>query len=346
MIRVQVVGDGEIQADNPVYGPQRLLQGLNALETMGLQVEARFDPPAAASLQPDAGIDVLWLLGHSDRDASAWQARHAEVVARMGQGVGVLASGDHDRRGLSLCGHLPQVRALRHWRPPLAPTHGVGSINTLAPVGRPDHPAAKPIFCHRLHPVHPLLRHPAGGAIRWLPDHAHEGELDTAALAPEVSADLQGWDVQTVAWTLAWENGTARLVRPSGVLKAAQPPAGSTAGRIVVDSSFHHWVHGDVTQLEGEALAHWQVVLANIVVWLLPAARRTALRDEVIQRLLRASPISQLLQLPPSPTRKTHVHATLQGMCERAPLLAALLAEAAPGSDALGVMERLADDWS
>src|SRR5262245_26603603 len=120
---------------------------------------------------------------------------------------GVLAMGDHDYLGASMCHRIPRVRSMRRWtnaqgvppiggatRPDTALRHDTNQPFTAAEqsggatIFFPNQEDAKPqsidwvpwisqqvsVFQYKQRP-HPILCHPVHGPIDVMPDHPHEG---------------------------------------------------------------------------------------------------------------------------------------------------------------------------
>ena len=248
--------------------------------------------------------DQIWLFGQSSEHPAANAALTRAIEARMNAGAGVFATGDHDSLGWSLCGDIARVRQLRRWRNEQAnptrdnaPQHGPGSIDTLHPLpgdqradrrnrGNEEDIQFKPVFVDPENPAAwPIMRLEPASTIAWLPDHPHEGSL-LPVEAP--MTDFAGIDpdcIQTVAWAMAWQSprqghrfGDPRAVP---IVRTYDPPASLGHGRIVVDSTFHHWLDlnlYDMSQLpagpQREPFRHWQAYAANIYEFLLPGRFR------------------------------------------------------------------------
>lgn len=297
-VQVLMICDGEIEVEWLSIS-RDWLQSLSrpAARPTRPQVNCVRSGLAAADLSLVQRADQIWLFGYQAGESS--EALTKAIAARMNAGCGVFATGDHDDRGQQLCGSLPRVRHLRCWvRPANAPDYGDDSIDTVFPlldsadVAAPRQPAEndahfKPVFADRTGTAtHPLMRLGEHGTIAWLPDHPHEGALgtlDVPALEDFTAAERAG--IATLAWAMAWRkpgDGSPRhSPRAVPILRAYDPPADSAHGRIVVDSTFHHWVNYNLHAAQArpaghlcEPFGHWQAYAANIYEYLLPARLR------------------------------------------------------------------------
>lgn len=294
--------------------------------------------------------DQVWLFG-SLRSRPPYNGKLSDPELRalaefMDRGGGVFATGDHEDLGAAMGGWVPRVRNMRKWFYP-----GAGPMGEpVAPVGTPGQPnlqnrydtnrqghdpgyqfddqsddvpqeIAPRYYSARLSALretiypHPVLCGPRG-AIKVLPDHAHEGECyvpanleseinlagynapeyrtlsDGSILAPEVIATA------TVigGHTTTFPDGTAKpptVGRTFGVLGAYDGHRIESAniGRIVVDSTWHHFINinligtpGGLTAIKRQGFnatpagrAVYEDIKAyfhNTAVWLAPKAKQ------------------------------------------------------------------------
>lgn len=171
--------------------------------------------------------------------------------------------------------------------------------------------------------VHPLFCDENGSEVSFLPDHPHEGEVeipwshqryqDVLAKEPaRAEAFVQdfgemGPDQLPLLWEIVASLPNRRLVGPwgdylpSGNLEQVMFGAvgaynghlhQNPRGRIVVDSSFHHWVNGNLTGIPYEAgisvsdrkerralrgtpaLEQIQRYFCNVIQWLIPRSQK------------------------------------------------------------------------
>lgn len=264
-------------------------------------------------------IDQLWLFGGlaviDDQDRLGDAARTA-LFARMQAGLGVFATGDHETLGGGLCGDIPRVRQMRYWhrqqqgdRYPPAISGAYSAETAMAPLfghkqdyanNRDTDLTPKPVwFANRKLPsgvksnalVHPLGFHSEIGRIGYLPDHMHEGTCrpvgpnpsDTGSAADDFPEHGR---YELVAWTVrrgfdAEGIDDVPVVEP--IIHCFDHP---TQGRVVVDSTFHHFTSSNIRGMRHAEQpgmigpwTHCKEYPLNIVAWLsrLTRAPRTAL---------------------------------------------------------------------
>ena len=269
-----------------------------------------------------AGYDQLWLFGFGGGPTgpdgwrvSSLEAGEVAAIERfMDAGKGVFATGDHEDLGLGLAAGIKRVRSMRRWYDthggafPLPPgeietpdQNDLTRIDTREPVlpGAPNSGSetdAEPqvirpryyngpsIF--RQYP-HPVLCGPRG-AIRVFPDHAHEGFCQVPS-SPD-AAEFPGPAPQVIAWgdTVAGRTKGAYTLpnsTPFGLL-AAYDGHEAEVGRVVTDSTWHHWMDMNIDPMIAAHAADpaetaWLDVLAyfrNVAVWLSPKNKQRAMR--------------------------------------------------------------------
>jgi len=237
---------------------------------------------------------------------------------------GVLAMGDHDYLGASMCHRIPRVRSMRRWtnaqgvppiggaaNPDTALRHDTNQPFTAAQqAGTATIPFlnqedSKPqsidwvpwisqqvsIFQYKQRP-HPILCHPVHGPIDVMPDHPHEGwcfeddEIDLTALLGIPT--LSGHEYPTVGGNqprptlIAY--GTTTPNPPFLLAKGASPKKRfgmisvydghqANVGRVVVDSTWHHWFDENIQAIEAAGGENWAKIsrfYLNVATWLAP----------------------------------------------------------------------------
>ena len=204
--------------------------------------------------------------------------------------------------GRALGCHVPRAGALRKWEG--SPTYrSDDSFSTIAnggfqmdcfpqqlklrPVdvnGDPD-PDGQP---------HPLFFYKEGTYIEFFPDHAHEG----AVIVPDeaVLADYDVWPCdasgrQIRPQVVAHGTDARRPNDPVNIIATYNgDPAG--VGRIVADSTFHHYMNLNLRCFPHPALAQSpsdQIgqFYANLAVWLAPKSKRQAMSRLMFWELAR-----------------------------------------------------------
>lgn len=286
----------------------------------------RFD--SAATPLDRAHYDQLWLFGFSDVAIDDTEQR--AVAAFMREGGGVFATGDHGRLGWGMGAQLPRVRAMRDWSG--VPMSSPDRLDTVLDAGADaikqfgDQSNAVP---QRTYPVwfsnggdeyvastwavHPLLRDPSG-AIDVMPDHPHESECFAPAPAAGTHAGVEEWPAPVaggarIAPQIVSVSISAGRFLTSGAPNGTgtKPPVhprsfggisvydgdAARVGRIVCDSTWHHFVNINLNGSEAGAdslgtpftglyvggvptadYRRIQRYYLNAVRWLAPANRR------------------------------------------------------------------------
>lgn len=208
-------------------------------------------------------FDQIWLFGIQPSGAISLGEVNA-INKYMDRGGGLFATGDHGYLGNAMCGAIQRVKDMRHW----ASTDPDNQLDQVSMRGRYRNDTNKPSpgqvsstqFNNQsdnipqvIFPVlssngkpHPLLSISKTvvptGIISIMPDHPHEGECK-----PVTTFD--GIPTQMVALSMVSAGNTAS---PSN--KAATIPHAFNSiavwdgyqvkkGRIVVDSTWHHFVN-------------------------------------------------------------------------------------------------------
>lgn len=148
---------------------------------------------------------------------------------------------------------------------------------------------------------HPVLCHPTFGPIDVMPDHPHEGVVFDHVAQPDVGlAPITLNNTYNFNGVTGEEYPTANGVRPLPMVIAhgrtlADPPLwhekgdspakrfamisvydGHRAGlgRVATDSTWHHWMNINITNLEATGGANWEKIkryYLNLALWLSPA---------------------------------------------------------------------------
>jgi hypothetical protein len=231
---------------------------------------------------------------------------------------GVLTTGDHLSLGQALCGQITRVGQMRQYPAPtnVAPTWNTTLERRPPHAGEPADPPGtgqpynfndqsddlpqtiryKRYSVDRFHArPHPVLCGP-DGPIDILPDHEHEGE----ALEPVVAGDPR-WPTkaglqeapEVIAWGKVKDPSATKHGKEIGVISAYNGHM-VDVGRVVADSTWHHWFDINLIGLWGSgapyagfaATAAGQAALKkidayylNCGVWLSPPAVQTAMRN-------------------------------------------------------------------
>jgi hypothetical protein len=266
-------------------------------------------------------FDVIWFFGSrpvlptAERDAINDLMKQFMGPEKFG---GVLVTGDHSALGRGLAGTIPRVGAMRLWTIPgigkdrhstlvEGPDDGDGfnaedeaddrpqTINhTRFPLGASTGVALQP---------HPVLSGP-NGPIDVLPDHEHEGE---AVVPTEEEAK------DTTIWPKIGEHQELPVVialgqtkdpnvnfKQFGVVSVYNGHA-VEVGRIIADSSWHHWLDSNLSGLEktpdGQAaLKKVDAYFLNCGSWLAPPAKQREIRDTAWWSIVRSK---EAAEIPP-----------------------------------------------
>lgn len=158
-------------------------------------------------------------------------------------------------------------------------------------------------YHHRFHVhirPHPVLCHPALGPINVMPDHPHEGVVFDHVPQPDVGlAAITLTNQYNFGGGLTDEYPTAGGVQPLPMVIAhgrtlADPPLmhekgdspakrfamisvydghRANVGRVATDSTWHHWMNINITEIEAAGGANWEKIkryYLNLAVWLAP----------------------------------------------------------------------------
>ncbi|MFN0073347.1 MAG: hypothetical protein ACKVVP_17845 [Chloroflexota bacterium] len=267
---------------------------------------------------PDANITNANQLPASDAELKALTRWMNE---RRG---GLLAMGDHDYLGASMCHRIPRIRSMRRWTNAqgVPPIGGINDADTalrhdtnqpatpaqinaggLIPFSNQEDATAQKIdwvpwisqqisiFQVRERP-HPILCHPDLGPIDVMPDHPHEGWLfedgQINLSATYQFQDLTGSEYPTVNGKQprprVIAHGTTTPNPPYNLAKGPSPKKrfamvgvydghSANVGRVVTDSTWHHWFDENIQALEAENGTEWKKIsryYLNVAKWLAP----------------------------------------------------------------------------
>ncbi len=215
-------------------------------------------------------FDQVWLFGINS--GTGLPAAELTVVeSYMNGGGGLFATGDHGYLGSALCGNITRVKDMRYWSD--NPIGSANDVNEVSMSGARRNDTNRPrsgdstsrYFDNQSDNIpqsisvrtfgagmpHPLLSISTSvrpsGTIDIMPDHPHEGECK-----PETSFTVNGVAVPTQTIATSYVLGGSTTGGGSG--KALTLPHSfqsiavwdgrlANAGRIVVDSTWHHFVN-------------------------------------------------------------------------------------------------------
>lgn len=221
----------------------------------------------------------------------------------MDRGGGVFATGDHADLGASLCARIPRVRSMRKWTTAQGVPSPVGmnrhdtnlrghNVGYTFDDESDDVPMTISPRYYPLSSWSPFIRrqapHPVlcgvDGVIDVLPDHPHEGEvIDGAAIDLTRTVTFGSYSaaeypaasgVQPRPEVIAWAHVQGDHTSASDSNKGAASPKtfgvlgtydghGIDAGRVVVDSTWHHWFDVNLTGRPVDALDSYPADLTN-----------------------------------------------------------------------------------
>jgi hypothetical protein len=286
----------------------------------------------------------VWLFGNNPGpEGRLDKAELRALFDFMNCGNGVFATGDHDDLGAALCGEVPRVRSMRRWAKPDQPyfesplrldTLRKGEDNfyqfsdefdnapqELFLIMRSDPPTT--ISCPKAY-AHRILCG-AKGEIKYLPDHRHEGEcLEPTCLTetfdfgagklPEYPTRYGHQEVpKVIARARVFEPHTTDnqsecfpvTQRDSFGAIAAYDGQQVEVGRVVVDSSFHHFIFMNVagfrkaSQIPGSIgdRVYEQITnyFRNIATWLAPSTMQDDMRNRTLWAACWAYPLNEAL---------------------------------------------------
>jgi hypothetical protein len=217
---------------------QRHLRSLGADGRALYEVEARDRVENAAGddvqLQAagEGAYDQVWLIG---TDATgALTPGDVDALARFRRSGGaMLLTRDHQDLGSCVC-RIPVVGLAEHFQrvnpEPDRAKRCVDDRETVH-ISWPNYHSGRNGDAQRisvLEPLHPLMQRATGGPLEWLPAHPHEGVVS----APRELGDL----ARVVARGCSTATGT-----PFNLVVAIEGGDRSAGGRVMADSSFHHF---------------------------------------------------------------------------------------------------------
>lgn len=280
---------------------------------------------------PDLDImknfDEIWFFGFSnDPDLSKDELKLLDNFMKPPKCGGVLVTGDHENRGKGIAGDITRASLMRRYPAPKAERpewnnsleEGPDENNTFDLDDQSDDlpqtiryerfPVWSQPGIKRLYRPHPVLCGP-DGPIDVLPDHQHEGE----AIAPTCEKLGPEWPTrddghQECPFVIAWGKTKEPDAgdREFGVV-SAYDGHNVNIGRIVADSSWHHWFDINLTGIgvppylgfeatpRGKAaLKKIDAYFLNCGVWLAPPDKHAEMRKIAWWSIVWTSQIVEL----------------------------------------------------
>jgi hypothetical protein len=215
-------------------------------------------------------FDQVWLFGISS-GAGLSNIERPIVESFMNNGGGLFATGDHGSLGSALCGNIARVKDMRHWSDFPSSSNTTNEVSMTGKrrndTNRPGSGDATSLYFDNQSDnipqsisvrtfagglPHPLLsiskKRRASGKIDVMPDHPHEGECkqETTFTVNGVAVSSQIIATSFVlggSTTNGGNNGKAATDAHSFPSIAVWDGRPANAGRIVVDSTWHHFVN-------------------------------------------------------------------------------------------------------
>lgn len=272
-------------------------------------------------------FDQIWFFGFSERSSLTVAERDLLNTFMCAPYYGgVLVTGDHRDRGKSIAGNIPRARKMRSYPSPDAlervwnnslvegtdpncvfdpndQSDDVPQIMRLELFPTPSLPRSKPLY--RPHPVLCSQQ----GPIDVLPDHQHEGE----AVAPTITSGDKEWPEKNGHQERPVIIARGKTKEPNsgdrefGVL-SAYDGHNVGVGRIVADSSWHHWFDANITGIEEsdfyhgfgaspegrKALKKIDAFFLNCGAWLAPPTKQNEMRHAAWWSILWTGEITEL----------------------------------------------------
>lgn len=283
-------------------------------------------------------FDEIWFFGFNTAPNLTDQERD-ELDEFMGSGKrrGVLVTGDHFDRGRSIAGQITRAGKMRRYP---APDSNASDLHSTLEEGpdpndlfdendqyddRPQKvrlthfPRWTPDGRRRGFRPHPLMCGPRG-PINLFPDHKHEGE----AVTPE-KPDAGEWPAVNghrelpvvIARGVINDPESDKFGQEIGLVSAYDGHE-VNVGRIVADSSWHHWFDGNLLGLPGlspphpyagfdatpegdEVLRNLDAYFLNCATWLAPPDRQAEMRRSAWWFVLWTDSIAELSADAPLP---------------------------------------------
>lgn len=215
-------------------------------------------------------FDQVWLFGIlSSSDSNITTSEKNAIEDYMNKGGGLFATGDHGNLGKSMCGDIARVKKMRYWDDTPNSNNDVNEVSMTGrrrnDTNRPTHGDARSKFFDNQSDdipqniavrtfgggmPHPLLSIKTSirpsGIIDIMPDHPHEGEC-----APETSFTVNRARVRTQIIATSFVLGGSTTLFAGKVSTdphcfpsiAVWDGRRAGVGRIVVDSTWHHFIN-------------------------------------------------------------------------------------------------------
>lgn len=325
-VRIALYAEGTIAFNGGSFqGLQRVVAALKSdpwpwVKFEPVLIHRNSDPSADQQNKPLDQInldsfDELWLFGFASGDLLT-PGERAAVNTFMDKGGGVLHTGDHASLGQGIAGSLKRAGLMRQYPAPEA-APGVWN-NTLRSGANaiyefidqsddvPQDIRLKWYSDWRFTVGNALRRrypHPvlcgSDGPIYIFPDHQHEGVAVAPVPSPPDWPSKNGYTprAEVIAWGRI-EAPDADIGREFGLV-SVYDGHGVDVGRIVADSTWHHWFDINLdgftaTPLGLTRLKTIERYFLNVAAWLAPKAKQKHMRDGVFAIAVRRDPLVML----------------------------------------------------
>jgi hypothetical protein len=258
--------------------------------------------------------DEIWLFGfNSTPNLTPDELMRLDEFMSAPKYGGVLVTGDHADIGKGITGQIKRAGKMRRYpAPDLTPPHYNTTVvegpdaNSIYQLDDQADDVPQPIRFKRytlggsrflrFSRPHPVLCSP-DGPIDVFPDHLHEGE----AMAPVPIAGDTEWPTkaghqeapEVIAWGTIKDPSATKHGQEIGLV-SAYDGHNVDVGRILADSTWHHWLDVNLTGLSANvapyagfdatpagqaALKKIDAYFLNCGVWLAPPAAQAAMRN-------------------------------------------------------------------
>lgn len=311
--------DAFSKEDKDKYTTKLLTQALSSgVVPTKVRVERRDKKVPLASLLD--GYHEIWFFLRSvvGGTAALNAAEIAALKAWMDAGKGVLITGDHasgdplQGLGASVGKCVPRARHMRFWDDPPDLSTIVADTTGSLPRSSSGLDVEKNEVPQRLLLPWTTMRRPysvfhgvGGRIIEWFPDHAHEGQVkDTISRPDPPDPDFPDianeWPfsppgIKIIARSVDWKHGRTfdLMAQWDGAMDC---PPGQSYGRIIADSSWHHYVDANLGGLvPTKDWAKIQELYRNQAAWLAPKSFRRGFLDCALRRVRQGPEIQVLL---------------------------------------------------
>jgi len=226
-------------------------------------------------------FDQIWLFG-IDSSVNLDTVEVTKIESYMNGGGGVFATGDHGKLGSALCNQIPRVKDMRYWDHTDSALGGENPINEVSMSGKRRNDTNRPgsgqflssYFDNQSDNIpqniavrtfgaglpHPLLSISTSirpsGIIDIMPDHPHEGECTQERVFNVINpttGNTQAVSSQIIATSFVLGGSTTAFASKGQSDPHCFPSISvfdgriANVGRIVVDSTWHHFVNVNLT---------------------------------------------------------------------------------------------------